>query len=645
MTVMVVVTSAEEAGPLVRWGARFARARDQRLIVLHPARGTKPQESTKLKIADAEDQHPVRVAIREAIRETRTLLWPAETGEETGEPSEEEEEEHGGEFELRTVLHPDPLDAVLGLLRTLRVSLLVVPKHERLTGDALEEDLSEQLMQQAPCETMLLRATGDTGLKCDRVLVPAAGGPHAPVALKLAEGMTRFGALVNPLYVEPVAGPDAEPVGMRQLIKILQHAGVHPDNKQIQPRVEVADNPRAGIARAVEEDYDLVIVGATEKGFVHRMLFRTVPERLLTGDQATAVAVIRRATPLRTRALEWLGRLRERYLPQLAREDRLVLFERLQSGSRFDIDFLLLMSFATAIAALGLLQNSGAIVIGAMLVAPLMMPMIGAGLALVQGNVVLVRDASRSIGIGFLTALVIGWVAGAAFEFTLPGGRLTNELLARGGPNPLDLLVAFVSGVAAAYAVARPNLSGALPGVAIAAALVPPIATVGISWATGNYANGNGAALLFGTNLVAIVLGAATIFRLMGVHGAGGERSARLWVRRMILGLVLAMLCLAVPLVNGLVETIARDRATVQVTEGLRVSLEKEVEKEAGFHFVTVQRSRSGADDLEVIVASERDPGKTLAENLSKVARTVLKRDSVNISLVTIKYEWSHTSR
>ncbi|WP_172684148.1 DUF389 domain-containing protein, partial [Desulfosarcina cetonica] len=116
---------------------------------------------------------------------------------------------------------------------------------------------------------------------------------------------------------------------------------------------------------------------------------------------------------------------------------------------------------ATAIAALGLLQNSGAVVIGAMLVAPLMSPLIGVGFALVQGNIRLFNLSIRSIvggiGIGFCLSVLIG--------FLNPNEDFTAEIIARTTPEIRDLLVAFISGAAAAYAFARPNLAGALAGV------------------------------------------------------------------------------------------------------------------------------------------------------------------------------------
>jgi len=223
--------------------------------------------------------------------------------------------------------------------------------------------------------------------------------------------------------------------------------------------------------------------------------------------------------------------------------------EEIEGKARWSFDFAALMGMATLIASLGLLANSGAVVIGAMLVAPLMMPLIGSGLAVVQGNWPLWARGMKAVGLGFLAALIIGLLSGLLAR--VAGFTLTDELTARGNPTLLDLGIAFVSGVAASYCLARPKLSGALAGVAIAAALVPPIATVGITVSLGAWSVATGAALLFGTNVVTVILGSAFNFWLAGLRGRGegGE-----WRRRMLIFLMLACIGCAVPLTLVLID-------------------------------------------------------------------------------------------
>jgi len=137
---------------------------------------------------------------------------------------------------------------------------------------------------------------------------------------------------------------------------------------------------------------------------------------------------------------------------------------------------------STAIATLGLLIGSPAIIIGAMVVAPLMTPLIAAGCALVRGDVSLFHKSIRAMLFGSIMALGISFLIGVL----IPNDTLTLEMISRGKPDILDLFVGLFAGAAAAYATARPKVMASLVGVAVAAALVPPIATVGIAITEGH---------------------------------------------------------------------------------------------------------------------------------------------------------------
>jgi uncharacterized hydrophobic protein (TIGR00271 family) len=230
----------------------------------------------------------------------------------------------------------------------------------------------------------------------------------------------------------------------------------------------------------------------------------------------------------------WLG---ER-VPQLEREHRIDLVERVESDAAWDFDFFALMLLSTTIAALGLIQNSLAVVIGAMLVAPLMMPLLGLGLAVVQGNGRLAQRAGRAVVLGFVTAYLLGILVGLLVpSYQQPSA----EMLARDWPDSIDLWVAFISGLAAAYAASRPGLLAALPGVAIAAALVPPLATSGLATAIGEYDLALGALLLFLTNGVAIVFASAISLWVGGIRRG---KPLMGWIRVLTTALYIAVICL-----------------------------------------------------------------------------------------------------
>lgn len=236
--------------------------------------------------------------------------------------------------------------------------------------------------------------------------------------------------------------------------------------------------------------------------------------------------------------------------PRLERSERKKLFERIATGAEGGIDFIMMMLLAATLASLGLLQGSTAVVIGAMLVAPLMGPLVAAGMALAQGNLHLYRSALSVCGIG----IALGLCASLFFGAINPGFEASMELEARGNPDVLDLVIAFASGMVAAYAMGRPNVSGTLAGVAIAAALLPPLAVVGIGLTNDELMIAANAAILFATNLVAIILGAALIFRMFGLHLTSGDSGAPRWVRHATMFFTLLAIILAAPLMLNVME-------------------------------------------------------------------------------------------
>jgi uncharacterized hydrophobic protein (TIGR00271 family) len=264
-----------------------------------------------------------------------------------------------------------------------------------------------------------------------------------------------------------------------------------------------------------------------------------------------AFAVVRPAESLSNRLWGRLDRWIRSTVPQLAREERVDLVTRIQTSSQWDFDFILLISLATLIACLGLAEDSGAVIVGAMLVAPLMTPIAGVGLGVAHSNSFLTRVALRTALRGFATAMLIavlfglcvqviswtGWLAPLQSTGMYPA-EYPAEMESRTHPQVYDLLIALASGMAAAYAMGRPNLFSALPGVAIAAALVPPIATSGIALAHGDLVKGGGALLLFVTNIVTIILGTALVFRAVGVRSQKEGQAAAKWPRYSLLLLV-----------------------------------------------------------------------------------------------------------
>lgn len=199
--------------------------------------------------------------------------------------------------------------------------------------------------------------------------------------------------------------------------------------------------------------------------------------------------------------------------------------------------FMSLMS--AGIAVLGLLLSSPAVVIGAMLISPLMGPIIGLGFAVATFDLSEMRRTLRALAAG----VVIATMFCALIVLVSPLQTVTDEIAARTRPNLFDLLVALFSGLAGTYAMIR-GKHGTIVGVAIATALMPPIAVVGFGLATANLTVLGGAFLLFFTNLMTIAASAAFLARLYGFAPNLSPQQTRLQAT-----LALAvMVALAVPL-------------------------------------------------------------------------------------------------
>ncbi len=208
------------------------------------------------------------------------------------------------------------------------------------------------------------------------------------------------------------------------------------------------------------------------------------------------------------------------FIKKIPFEQRKTFIDEISESASPGIDFFILVILSSSIATLGLITNSPAVIIGAMLVAPLMSPIIGIGLASVIGKndllrksmSALIRGAVFAIGLSALLTLINLYLPFVSFQ------ELPSEIVSRTHPSPLDLIVALAGGLAAAYSMTEPKLSAALPGVAIATALMPPLCTIGIGLALGKFDVAGGALLLFVTNAITIAFASALVFFLRGLY-------------------------------------------------------------------------------------------------------------------------------
>ena len=219
--------------------------------------------------------------------------------------------------------------------------------------------------------------------------------------------------------------------------------------------------------------------------------------------------------------------------------DQVAVIEKVRGESGWTPRYVFMTCMSAGIAILGMLLSSPAVVIGAMLLSPLMGPILGIGFALAVGDYRWLRDAGRALALGTIVAILF-----CAFIVALsPLQTITSEIAARTRPNLFDLGVALFSALAGAYAMIR-GRDGTIVGVAIATALMPPLAAIGFGLATFNWAVFGGAFFLFFTNLTTIALTAAVMAR---IYGFSSYLSSKQTAAQSVV-IVVVFVALAIPL-------------------------------------------------------------------------------------------------
>jgi len=220
----------------------------------------------------------------------------------------------------------------------------------------------------------------------------------------------------------------------------------------------------------------------------------------------------------------------------------------LDAGNRREkgATFWVLLVLATVIAAGGVITNSTATVVGAMIIAPLGTPIFGAALAVAAGYERRLLGALAFLVLGIAVAVAIGAIIGRVFPMRMPLS-INPQVTGRTSPAILDLVVAVATGVVGAYGLTRRDVAAVLPGVAIAISLVPPLAVVGITAGAGQFHLALGALLLFLSNVIAILVAGVAVFALSGYRQEAHENNPRLR-RRAVWIIAAVLLALLVPL-------------------------------------------------------------------------------------------------
>jgi uncharacterized hydrophobic protein (TIGR00271 family) len=489
----------------------------------------------------------------------------------------------------------------------------------------------ERLVRVAPTDVLVLEAVGHAP-DVERILIPMREGAGA-LAIRLAargfEGSTK--------QLVALADPDALPRSQRVFDKAL---GRLSEEQQKLARLEQADESLdASLAAEFGEDggFDLILTEIEDMRRVRKRAEELAALRASSSAPHPALGLVRDSRVAGPGRLERYWERVRTHLPHLDRNQKREVYQSLERGGRLSTDYLVMLLLSTGIATLGLIQDSTAVVVGAMLVAPLMTPIVATGLALVQGNRELFRKATQAmligVGAGLLTAMLLA--------LTSPWPELSSEVLARGTPNLFDFGIALLSGIAGAFAIARPGAASALAGVAIAVALVPPLAAIGIALVKGFGMVAFGAAVLFLTNLVAIITGSGIVFRLFGIDLQGRETPR--WVRATMLtlgGLALPILAVLVHNLQEQLQHGAEQRIVRSLDAETRSKALARIDAAEGVDLIYLAESEPGESfGVRVVLSTEKGRDPALQEQLERMLREDLGEDA------KIHVRWLTTAR
>ncbi len=206
-------------------------------------------------------------------------------------------------------------------------------------------------------------------------------------------------------------------------------------------------------------------------------------------------------------------------IDRLSETDKSTAVRKLITESTPDFNFFLLVVLSILMATFGLLVDSAATVIGSMLIAPILSPILSLSLGLVMSDIKLLMRSFYTIAKASAFGIASAMVATFLFSWQGTDGLTQYEVLSRTEPSLIYLFIAIIAGFAVAYTLVNPNLNATLPGIAIAVALMPPLSVVGIGIANANWVVATGAFNMYIINIVGIILASMVSFSLMDLYG------------------------------------------------------------------------------------------------------------------------------
>ena len=531
--VMVGVANPETASNLIETAVQIAQARDGEVLALRtiPYTGEMSETNRRRK---AQLEYDLLVDLLAPIDSGATLIKPV------------------------VRLAAEPIEGILDTIEEEDVDLLLLGWEDKTyNAKSFMNTFMNEILRNASCEVAIM--SGQFPRRLKQISVPTAGGPYATMGLSLAcdlaESKNAKVSLVNVIQGKLTVKKkeDANKRLEETRSVLLAQTAV-----KVEPRIVDGENILKRLTREANRT-DLLLIGASKEGVLERPYFGGLPIELAASTK-TPILITRGIESTKRLFLQRVWGTLFDSLPSLNVTRRKEVMRSMRDASKPTSDFFVLIVLASMIASLGLLQNSAAVIIGAMLVAPLMSPILAMGMSLVTGNIRQFYEATETAVKGIAVSILVGTLV----SIFSPINVATSEILARTAPNILDLMVAIASGAAAGYAMSRKEVSAAMPGVAISAALVPPLCVIGYGLGTAQFDIASGSALLFITNLIAILLSAAVVFLALGFYP---QRTNRIELMRTLRITLISLVAVTAILAVSTVATVNQANREQRVNE------------------------------------------------------------------------------
>ncbi len=309
-------------------------------------------------------------------------------------------------------------------------------------------------------------------------------------------------------------------------------------------------------------------------------------------------------------------------LPQIVKDNRFtaedlpkfeakLFFEGTQRRLNFE-RFAVLLILSAIIATYGILGDSAATVIGAMIIAPLMKPIMATSAALVMGDMRRAAGSVVVVAVGvvatILIACVCAWVHPGVIGYS-SSGQIINRI----SPSTIDLAVALASGAAGAFAMSRDDVADSLPGVAVSIALVPPLCVAGLGLAEGHWRVAFGSSVLFLTNFFSILLAGGAMLAILGLNAAATNRMNTAGRRHAFAAVIIGFFIVIIPLAYT-----SNRVANEALAEMHGKHLVRDWLKQSGLE---LNRIEAHGDEIEMLLSGDGDvpPLAELGERVRKV--------------------------